>query len=197
MPTTAPATTLTRAAAPLPPTGSPRPRATVPGVSRTARWAARGAALTLVPTGLWRIAIALGIPSGFKEGDLLHVAHYPGRYSFHLIALSVFAELVGLLALGLVQRWGEVLPRWVPWLGGRRIPPLAAVVPAATGALLVTLISVSGAMHWDSPENMGGELAPTGPARWIMTACYAPLLLWGPLLAVATVAYWRRRRTHG
>ncbi|MFH8371012.1 hypothetical protein [Streptomyces sp. NPDC018031] len=193
MPTTAPA----RAAAPLPaPTRRPS-LATVPGVSRTARWAARGAALTLVPTGLWRTAIAFGAPSGFKEGDMLHVANYPSRYSLYLIGLSVFAELVGLLALGLVQRWGEVMPPWVPWLGGRRIPPLAAVVPAATGALLVTLVSVAGASHWNSPDNMGGDLAPTGVAWWVMTACYAPLLLWGPLLAVATVAYWRRRRSHG
>ncbi|MER6998576.1 hypothetical protein [Streptomyces sp. NPDC000410] len=184
-------TTPVTAATPLP------ALATVPGVSRTARWAARGAALTLVPTGLWRTAIAFGVPSGFKEGDLLHVSNYPGPYSFYMIGLSVFAELVGLLALGLVQRWGEVLPHWVPWLGGRRIPPLAAVIPAATGAVLVTLISVSGAFHWNAPDNMGGELTPTGLARWVMTASYAPLLLWGPLLAVATVAYWRRRRIHG
>ncbi|WP_091105583.1 hypothetical protein [Micromonospora citrea] len=29
---------------------------------------------------------------------------------------------------------------------------------------------------------------------WVMTLCYAPLLLWGPLLAVVTFAYYRRRR---
>ncbi|MFD7630332.1 hypothetical protein ACFV7Q_30655 [Streptomyces sp. NPDC059851] len=200
--TTATAPEPANAAAALPASpstgGSPAASlALVPGVSRTARWAAKGAALTLVPTGLWRTAIALGVPSGFAEGDLLYVGNYPGRYSFYLIALSVFAELVGLLALGLVQRWGEVLPRWVPWLGGRRIPPLAAVVPAATGAVLVTLIAVTGALAWNGPDNMGGGLTPTGPARWVMTACYAPLLLWGPLLAVATAAYWRRRRLHG
>ncbi|MFK0258521.1 hypothetical protein [Streptomyces sp. NPDC090445] len=195
MPTTTAATA--EHATPAAPLPAPASLAIVPGVSRTARWAARGAALTLVPTGLWRTAIAFGVPSGFKEGDLLHVDNYPGRYSFYLIALSVFAELVGMLALGLVQRWGEVLPHWVPWLGGRRIPPLAAVVPAATGAAAVTLITIHGALQWNSPDNMGGELTPTGFARWAMTACYAPLLLWGPLLAVATVAYWRRRRLHG
>ncbi|MFE2308908.1 hypothetical protein [Streptomyces sp. NPDC059411] len=186
MPITAPATT------------TPVPLlTTVPGVSRTARWAAKGAALTLVPTGVWRTAVALGMPSGFKEGDLLHAGNFPSRYSFYLIGLSVFAELIGLLALGLVQRWGEVLPPWVPWLGGRRIPPLAAVVPAATGAALVTVIAVAGALRWNSPHNMGDALAPTGPALWVMNACYLPLLLWGPLLAVATAAYWRRRRLHG
>lgn len=30
-----------------------------------------------------------------------------------------------------------------------------------------------------------------------MTLCYAPLVLWGPLLGAVTVAYWRRRRIHG
>ncbi|AWZ05615.1 MULTISPECIES: hypothetical protein [unclassified Streptomyces] len=180
-----------------PPASTDPALATVPGVSRAARWAAKGAALTLLPTGLWRTAIAFGIPSGFKEGDVLHVSNYPSRYSFYLIALSVVAELIGLLALGLVQRWGEVMPHWVPWLGGRRIPPLAAVIPAATGAALVTLITVYCAFGWSDPENMGGEFAPTGIARWVMTASYAPLLLWGPLLAFATAAYWRRRRIHG
>ncbi|MEV0989558.1 hypothetical protein [Streptomyces sp. NPDC049949] len=29
---------------------------------------------------------------------------------------------------------------------------------------------------------------------WVMTACYMPLVAWGPLLAFVTVAYHRRRR---
>ncbi|MFI1680909.1 hypothetical protein [Streptomyces sp. NPDC020607] len=35
---------------------------------------------------------------------------------------------------GLVREWGEVVPAWVPVLGGRRVRPLAAVVPALLGA---------------------------------------------------------------
>ncbi|MEU2389571.1 hypothetical protein [Streptomyces sp. NPDC007369] len=57
--------------------------------------------------------------------------------------------------------------------------------------------AVLGALQWNAPDNMGGELTPTGVARWIMTACYAPLLFRGPLLAVATVAYRRRRQLRG
>jgi hypothetical protein len=51
-----------------------------------------------------------------------------------------------------------------------------------------------GAFGWNGPENMGHPDAPDGAAYWVMTACYAPLLLWGPLLAVVTAAYYRRRR---
>ncbi|MFE5809913.1 hypothetical protein [Streptomyces sp. NPDC056491] len=166
-----------------------------PIVSRPIRWAAHAAALTLAPSGLWRVAIAVGIPVGWGAGSGLEAELFPGRWSFYLVALSLFAEGLGLLSLGLVQRWGEVVPRWIPWLGGRRIPTLVAVVPAALGAVAVTLVTVLAAFHWST--SMAAPGAPTGAGWWLMTFCYAPLVLWGPLLAVVTVAYWRRRRIHG
>lgn len=165
-----------------------------PEVSPALYWTAKAAALTLLPSGLWRIAIAFGWDSGFAEGEQLHPSNFPGPASFYLIGLSVFAELLGLLSLGLVQRWGEVLPRWLPWLGGRRIPTMAAVIPASLGALAVTAITVLGAFTWSDPGNMGDPAAPHGTKGLIMTAAYAPLLLWGPLLAIVTVAYYRRRK---
>ncbi|MBT2477939.1 hypothetical protein [Streptomyces sp. ISL-94] len=167
----------------------------VPAVSRPIRWAAHGATLTLLPSGLWRIAIAVGIPVGWGVGSGLEAELFPGVWSFYLVALSAFAEGLGLLTLGLVQRWGEVVPGWIPSLAGRRIPPLAAVAPALLGAVAVTCITVGGAFHWSTAMAMPG--APTGAGWWLMTLCYAPLVLWGPLLAVVTAAYWRRRRIHG
>ncbi|MEV8532331.1 hypothetical protein [Streptomyces sp. NPDC051211] len=183
--------TLTPAAAP----DAAPATALVPGVSRSVHRAARLAALTLLPSGLWRIAIAVGIPVGWGAGSGLEAELFPGIWSFYLLALSAFAECLGLLTLGLVQRWGEVVPTWVPRLGGRRIPPLAAVVPAALGAAAVTAITVIGAFTWSG--NMSDPGAPSGGYWWLMTACYAPLVLWGPLLAIVTAAYWRRRRIHG
>lgn len=165
----------------------------VPPAGRAMRAVAAAAALTVLPSGLWRIAIALGWDSGFGEGAL-HPSEFPGATSFYLIALSVFAELLGLLALGLVRPWGEALPHWVPLLGGRRIPTAMAVIPASLGALAVTLITVQGAFSWNAPDNMGAPAAPDGDKYWIMTATYVPLLLWGPLLAVVTVSYYLRRR---
>lgn len=184
-------TTFLVAPQPIPATTGARPG---PMVSRPIRLAASAAALTLVPSGLWRIAVAFGVPSGFAEGHPLHADNLPGPLSLYLIGLSVVAELLGLLTLGLVQRWGEVLPDRVPLLGGRRIPVPAAVVPAALGAAAVTLITFWGAWTWNSPDTMGSPDAPSGIAYWVMTSCYAPLLLWGPLLAIVTTAYYRRRR---
>lgn len=174
-------------------TAGPRPANGSPAVSRPVRWAAHAAALTLLPSGLWRIAVAFGMPSGFAEGNPLHKSNFPGPTSLYLIALSVFAECLGLLTLGLVQSWGERVPRWVPWLGGRRIPTLAAAGPALLGAAAVTAITFAAACGgWEG--QMAAPDAPKGALAWLMTVCYAPLLAWGPLLAVVTVAYCRRRR---
>src|SRR5207249_1742961 len=82
-----------------------RPRPPLPDgpvVSRTVRWAAHGAALSLVPSGLWRCAVAVGVPSGFAEGAPLHQSNFPGWTSLYLLALSAFAECLGLLTLGLI-----------------------------------------------------------------------------------------------
>ena len=41
------------------------------------------------------------------------------------------------LTIGLTRPWGRAVPRWMPRLGGRRVPVAAAVVPACAVALLV------------------------------------------------------------
>jgi hypothetical protein len=170
--------------------GTPVPAA--PQVPRTVRLAAHAAALTPVPSGVWRIAVALGWDSGFTD-EVLRPENFPGEGSPYLIGLSLFAEALGLLTLGLVRSWGEELPRWVPVLGGRRIPVSAAVIPASLGAALVTLITFTGAFGWNDADNMGATGSPDGSHYWLMTACYMPLLAWGPLLAVVTLAYYRCR----
>lgn len=149
--------------------------------------------LAVVPSGLWRIAQGAGVPVGFT-GELARVFAAPGWITPYVIALSLVAEGFALLTLGLVRPWGERFPRWLPVLGGRPVPVMAAVVPAALGAVAVTVLTVAGAAVWYGPENNGHPEAPQGIAGLVMTACYAPMLLWGPLLAAVTVAYHRRRR---
>ena len=99
--------------------------------------------------------------------------------------LSSFAIGGSVLTLGLVQRWGEVFPRWMPFVRGRRVPIRLAVIPAATVAVLVT---ASGLMVVRDlithPKH--GDWATRGPgALWP---------LWGFALAAAALAYYYRRR---
>lgn len=152
--------------------------------------------LTVLPSGLWRVALGLGVPVGFT-GSLADLFAAPGWITPYVIGLSVFGEAVAYLAVGLVRPWGEVVPAWVPRLGGRRIPVLAAVVPATLGVMALTAICVLSVVGWYGPENNGNPEAPQGLAGLVMTLSYAPILAWPPLLAVVTAAYFRRRRRDG
>ncbi|MFE1768454.1 hypothetical protein ACFW81_30110 [Streptomyces angustmyceticus] len=165
--------------------------------SEPPRWVvrlARLAALAPLPSGLWRIVAALGVPVGFTGDEAMGTVAFGSGFSLYMIALTLFAEGLGLLTLGLVQRWGQVFPRWIPLLGGRRVPTAVAVVPAGLGATVLTGFGVLGALGWNAPDAMGHPDAPNGVAYGVMTACYLPLLAWGPLLAVVTGHYWLQRR---
>ncbi|MFG2990674.1 hypothetical protein ACGFZK_15540 [Streptomyces sp. NPDC048257] len=165
-------------------------------VSPWMRRAAHAAALTVLPSCLWRLVMAAGVPLGFGVGSPHHHAQYPGWGSLALVALCVLQECLGLASLGLVQRWGEEVPRWVPVLGGRRIHRLLVAIPFALAAVAVTVLACAMAWFWNG-VNAGDPTAPRGLGYWAMTLSYVPVLLWGPLLAVLSAAYWCRRRTHG
>jgi len=166
-------------------------------VSEPPRWAHRAAHLVplcALPSGLWRIVMGVGVPVGYSA-ERMSGEGYPGWGTVYVIVLSVLVESLALLSLGLVRPWGEVLPRWIPRVGGRPLRPRIVVAVAGSGAVLLTLIMVSQAIVWqmiDESTLGAGEL--TGTARQVMGLCYAPLLAWGPLLAAVTYTYHRRHR---
>lgn len=157
------------------------------GVTRAAYWTAHAVPLVILPSGLWRLAVAFNAPI-VGDPDM----RAPERA--YLVALTVLSEALGLLTLGLIQPWGERV-------FGRRIPIRAAVIPATVGAALVTLLCLYAALtpvlpHAHVRPQIGDATsgAPqTGAALWITVACYLPLAAWGPLLFSATVSYRRRR----
>ncbi|MFI6644854.1 hypothetical protein [Streptomyces sp. NPDC050504] len=149
--------------------------------------------LCVLPSTLWRLPLVFGgLPALYSWIPLP-----PPGERLYILSLSVVAETLALLSLGLVRPWGEQLPRWVPLLGGRRVPVLAAVIPAGVGAFLVTSLCLYGGLnsvfHWVGPLEEGNGLSPDALQEAWLYVCYTPLLAWGPLLAVLTVAYYRRR----
>ena len=155
---------------------------------RWARIAAHAAALTPLPTALWRLLLLVGFSAGFTEQGLvvLDVAGWGGRFS--LVALSVLTELAALLTLGLVQPWGEVVPRWVPHLGGRCIPPRPVVLIAFVGAAILLVLWTPFLFWW----NYDRDMTPAG--KNMVGLLYLPLVAWAPLLAAVTVSYAKRHR---
>ncbi|MEV7911736.1 hypothetical protein [Streptomyces griseus] len=176
---------------------TPAPAVLSQPVPRWAELAARAVPWCVLPSGLWRVAVIIGMALGLLEGGT-SIAE-----ETYMLALTVVSELLALLTLGLVRPWGEILPRRIPLVGGRRVPVAAAVVPAALGAFAVTAACVyfllnTFVFHFH-PEPMIGtdDKDPSGvmSTGWVLVVSYGPLLAWGPLLGAVTYSYYRRR-TH-
>ncbi|MGI5347473.1 hypothetical protein ACQEU8_04690 [Streptomyces sp. CA-250714] len=165
----------------------PAPARTVAGVPTWARRAAMAVVWVSLPSGLWRLAVVLGIPLGLGDAEY-DAMLIPGWGLLVLPLLSLAQEGLALLTLGLVRPWGEVWPRRLPFLGGRPIPVWAAVVPAAFGTLAC---SVYGVLFVWTTLHAEMDITPWG--KWILDLSYIPMAAWGPLLGVVTVHYYRRR----
>ncbi|MEV0403486.1 hypothetical protein [Actinoallomurus sp. NPDC050550] len=179
-------------------TAAHKPVARVP---RWARIAAYTIPFTVLPSSLWRVAaVTFHAPIARGEQGSGELPSWLPM-ELYVVVLSIFSELLAFTAVGLISAWGEVFPRWVPGLRGRNVPVLAAVIPAAIGAGVLTFMWTSAMAAVSLGRDVRGRpLPPDFPLSlhdWkgvLAVAAYAPLLLWGPLLAAVTVAYWKRRR---
>ncbi len=145
---------------------------------------------------LTRYAWALGFPLGMSE-EYLRSGQESGTWIGGLF-LANFGLVGAALMLGLVQRWGEVFPRWMIGLAGRRVPIALAVVPAS---IVSVLLIVGGIGIWSGLTQMAANLAAAGAAGIEISGAIifqlGPTLLfpvWGAALAVATLGYYYRRR---
>lgn len=99
------------------------------------------------------------------------------------LTLSSGAWLGFFLTLGLIRPWGEIFPRWMPGLAGRRVPIAAAAVPG--GLIAVTLIFSAVPMFLLARgESIGAQ---------ILGAIAFPCWYWGPALALAVWGYVAHR----
>src|SRR6266545_401690 len=95
-------------------------------------------------------------------------------------ALGTMGLVGSILTVGLVRRWGEVFPRRIPVLRGRRVPIPLAVVPAMVVAFLVTSAGLMMTRVLLTRPTSASNWAAMGPAMlWP---------LWGTALATAALA---------
>lgn len=164
------------------------------GVPRWARRVAYTVPLVVLPSGIWRLGVLF---TEDKRGGAIEDWAMNG----YIVFLTLLSEVLAFTAVGLVTRWGEVFPRWLPRLRGRRIPRAAVVVPATIGATILTLVfTVIATVTTVTQSKTNGDPLPTDfPSKaggWetvYFYAAYVPLVLWGPMLGILTYAYWRRR----
>ena len=138
---------------------------------------------------LTRYAWALGIPLGISE-EYLRLGQEKGTWTSGLF-LATFGLVGAVLMLGLVQRWGEVFPRWMIGLAGRRVPIALAVVPAS---IVSVLLVVGGISILSGYTQMADAAVASGEEMWSLVGPTLLFPIWGAALAVATLGYYYRRR---
>jgi hypothetical protein len=148
----------------------------VPTWAKLAAWAVP---LTTIPSITWRLGNVLG---GLGSGDPCVVgAGAPLVEQLYLLVVPPGVQLaLALLTVGLIRPWGEVLPRWLPLLGGRQVPVGVAVGAATGGAVLVAVWLWIGVVM----DLLGVQPTPLEPVPpgcsvpwWDVLRWYTPMLL--------------------
>jgi hypothetical protein len=168
--------------------------------NQAARWGLLAVYVALVAPvcyALTRYAWALGIPLGMSA-EQFRRGQERGTWISGALFLGTFVLVGAVLMLGLVRRWGEVFPRWMIGLAGRRVPMALAVVPASLASVLLI---VGGIGIWFGLDQVvaalvAGRAEDRGIIGEILFQVGPTLLfpVWGVALAVATLGYYYRRR---
>lgn len=137
-----------------------------------------------------RFAWALGIPLGLSTKFLQQIQPIVTNG----LGLAIAATVGAILTIGLVRPWGEVFPRWLPILSGRRVP----IGLAVNCAIIVSaLVASAGASFLKQIAT--GEIsdAPAGAIHeigaWLPETLWIP---WAAALATAALCFRIRRLQH-
>lgn len=151
--------------------------------------------------GRWSVGIAIGLPLFYIGTRVLWLLNIPFGIDPNLLnefrasgsiwsgaGLAAVAGAGALLTLGLIKPWGEVFPRWLPVIGGKRVPVALAVLPAT----IIAAMLIAGPTKIMLFHNG----ATTFSWRWseLVTNPIVWFPLWGVALGIATWTYYLRRR---
>lgn len=155
---------------------------------RVGRWATGVAVAVPVGYAITRIGWFAGVPIGISPGFMQRLDD--AQAAPIGAGLGGVALLGAVLTLGLVCKWGEVWPRWVPFLRGRAIP---LRLPASL-AIAISLPIMSAGLMYVRKMLAGEEFGATGaehePGAWVPEIFFP---VWGAALAIAALAYLQRR----
>ncbi|MFJ6478585.1 hypothetical protein ACIQK6_00360 [Streptomyces sp. NPDC091682] len=166
--------------------------------------------LAFVPYAAMKLVWASGGTfAGITGEEVLVVSERNGASEVFLTLESWGLDPTALLAVlgvfllwGLVRPWGQVFPRWTPFLRGRRVPRWLPLAPALLGAATLAPYGVAGvgylALATAGAVTMRrGDFHSAGDALlvgWIGMVAFA---VYGIALTLAARSYWLRTRpTH-
>ena len=144
----------------------------------------------LTTTGEARYVVKIAAYAGFDPTEMAdfgakvsaRLAIEPWRIWGLMLSSGAWAGIV--LTIGLIRRWGEVFPRWMPLVAGRPVPVWVAAGPGSVVAAILCVSAVP----------MIRMFATQSVGEAIGSAIIFPLWFWGPALALAVWGYVLHRR---
>ncbi|MBH5337986.1 hypothetical protein IHE55_25695 [Streptomyces pactum] len=152
--------------------------------ARWAVWAAWAAPLGVLPSSVWRVA------AGFGNG-------HTTTESVYMLFLSIAMVGTAFLTVGLVSRWGEVYPRWMPRVAGRPVPARTVTRIARIGGWLLVVIILYGVLNnifgfvEEGARLIDQDKEFEQPPAWVAWL-YLPAAPWGFLVLAVAGDYARR-----
>ncbi|MFE5562959.1 hypothetical protein [Streptomyces sp. NPDC056544] len=163
--------------------------------------------LAFVPYAAMKLVWASGGTfAGITGAEMLAVSERNGASgiflaleSWGLDPTALLAALGVFLLWGLVRPWGQVFPRWTPFLHGRRVPRWLPLAPALLGAATLAPYGVAG-VGYAALATAGAVTMRRGDfhssddallVAWIGVVAFAA---YGIALTIAALSYWLRTR---
>jgi hypothetical protein len=142
-----------------------------------------------VPTSLWRLFPAFGVPLGTAE-SWRALQDFPGSGTWYAIGLSIIQLIAASCCLLLSLDVSRVLPERAPqWFD--RVAPIFGGVAGLAGAAVLASFVVASILNWSLVDPFSGR--PYDGWAWICLACYLSAVPWPVLTAAASVGYLARR----
>ncbi|MEU8346305.1 hypothetical protein AB0C74_31805 [Spirillospora sp. NPDC048832] len=175
--------------------------------SRTTHLAACAGTAAFLPYAVMKLIWASGGTfAGTTGEEIIAISERNGASglwltleSWGLDGTALLAALGVLLLWGLVRPWGQVFPRWVPLLHGRRVPRWLPLTPALLGAATLAPYGVVG-IGYLTLATAGivtvprGDFHTTGDALLVGCIGMVAFAVYGVALTVTARSYWRRTR---
>ncbi|GGK86385.1 hypothetical protein Ppa06_46470 [Planomonospora parontospora subsp. parontospora] len=143
----------------------------------------------------WVLDLPLGVPPEFLR-QMESANGGAGAKGMELVLVGMCAT-GSVLTVGLVRRWGEVWPSWVPGFAGRPVPVAFPVASAGLAAVGVTAVGLSWARGL--PEFVANGLTVEIEGHRMGPIFGLPIpsfLVWGVSLGLSALAYYYRRAGH-
>lgn len=145
--------------------------------------------LVALPTALWRILPAIGVPLGTPDAWRAF-QDFPGSGTWYALGLSAVQLAAAACCLLLSLDIRRVLPaRTPPWVV--RTAPIIGGTAGLAGAAILAYLVVASIMNWPLVDPFGGQ--PYDGWAWLCAACYLAAIPWPVLTAAASVDYLARR----